>query len=173
MPLVLSGTSGVLDNSGAFIAGTAVASTSGTSIDFTSIPSWVKRVTINLNQVSTSGSSLLLVRIGTSSGVETTGYLSGAAQNATGAGYSTSTTGFVISVGNNTAAASSYNGSLILTTLNSNIWVGNGSLYEPNWLVGNFMSGSKTLAGTLDRVRITTTNGTDTFDAGSINIMWE
>jgi len=157
----------------AIVSGTAVASTSGTSIDFTSIPSWVKRVTVNLNQVSTNGSSLLLVRIGTSGGVETTGYLSGAAQNATGAGYSTSTTGFVISVGNNTVAASSYNGSLILTTLNSNIWVGNGSLYEPNWQVGNFMSGSKTLAGTLDRVRITTTNGTDTFDAGSINIMWE
>jgi hypothetical protein len=154
-------------------SGTAVASTSGTSIDFTSIPSWVKRVTVMFDAVSTNGTSLLLVRLGTSSGVETTGYLSGAAQSASGVGYSFSTVGFVISVGANTTAASSYNGALILTNLNSNIWVGNGSLYEPNWTVGNFMSGSKTLAGTLDRVRITTTNGTDTFDAGSINILYE
>jgi hypothetical protein len=34
-------------------------------------------------------------------------------------------------------------------------------------------SGTKSLSATLDRIRITTVNGTDTFDAGSINILYE
>jgi hypothetical protein len=29
------------------------------------------------------------------------------------------------------------------------------------------------LSGTLDRIRLTTVNGSDTFDAGSINIIYE
>jgi hypothetical protein len=37
----------------------------------------------------------------------------------------------------------------------------------------NSIGGFVPLSGTLDRVRITTANGTDTFDAGSINILYE
>ena len=173
MSLQLDGTSGVLGNSGAFIAGTAVASTSGTSITFTSIPSWVKRINVMFQTVSTNGSSLLLLRIGTVSGIETTGYASGSSQNTSTGGYATSTAGFVLSVANNTSASSSFNGSLLLSSLGSNTWAENGSLYDSNYTVGNFHSGSKTLGGTLTQLSITTVNGTDTFDAGTINILYE
>jgi hypothetical protein len=172
MPLQLSGTSGVLDNSGAFIAGTAVASTSGTSIDFTSIPSWVKRITVMFNSVSTNGTSLFQLQIGAGS-VTTTGYVSswvgGTTANSLGGSFST--TGF--GLGNFNAAASNFTGSFTIATIGSNIWIESGIIMLEG--VGNayMSSGRLTLGGALDRIRITTVNGTDTFDAGSINILYE
>ena len=151
-------------------SGTAVASTSGTSIDFTSIPSWVKRITVILNGVSFSGGASLRIQLGTSSGVETTGYSgSGAWIGASSTGAS-STSGFD-STGDGSAGLSRY-GAFTINLLGSNIWALTGSFSEAN----NFVfaiTGAKTLSGTLDRVRITSTNGTDTFDAGSINILYE
>jgi len=173
MALTLSGTSGVLDNSGAFIAGTAVASTSGTSIDFTSIPTWVKRVTVMFNGVSTNGTSLPLIQIGAGS-VATTGYLSVSSYTTGSAGASTSSTaGYVI---NNAAqAVQLITGTYVLNLLNSStgLWVGSCVLAFDGIAYNIVAGGSKTLSGTLDRVRITTVNGTDTFDAGSINILYE
>lgn len=149
------------------VAGTAVASTSGTSIDFTSIPSWVKRVTVILSDVSTNGTSQYICQIGDSGGIENSGYTGGAGSAASAAGNST---GYLISV--NQAAAGSYSGAAVLTNLSGNLWVVSGvtcgQAYTPS-----MFGGSKTLSATLDRVRITTVNGTDTFDAGSINIMYE
>jgi len=171
MPLELNGTTGVQGNSGAFVAGTAVASTSGTSIDFTSIPSWVKRITIMLSGVSTNGTSTLRFRIGTSSGFETTGYASTCTYAGLGISATNTTDGFD-GFGDDNASASR-NGILVLALLGSNNWTFAGNY---NYIVSayNFIfSGSKTLAGTLDRVRITTVNGTDTFDAGTINILYE
>ena len=146
--------------------GTAVASTSGTAIDFTSIPSWAKKITVMFSGVSTSGSSNILIQIGAGS-VTNTGYVSAATIPS---GAVSSTAGFI--VGNNTAAADTMYGSAILTTLGSNIWTEFANTYGGS---GNVRScaGGVTLSGTLDRVRITTVNGTDTFDAGNINIMWE
>ena len=60
------------------VSGTSVASTSGTSIDFTSIPSWVKRITVMFDGVSTNGTSNLQVQIGDSGGIENTGYTAAA-----------------------------------------------------------------------------------------------
>ena len=172
MSLQLSGTDGVLDNSGAFIRGTAVASTSGTSIDFTGIPSWVKRITVMLNSVSTNGSSLLQIQIGAGS-VTTTGYLSSSVGGTTAnlLGGTTSTAGFAITAF--TDATYSVNGTFVISTIGSNTWVENGIL-NTNTIANAYMSSGRiTLGGTLDRVRITTVNGTDTFDAGSINILYE
>lgn len=39
--------------------------------------------------------------------------------------------------------------------------------------VASTSGGTISLAGALDNVRLTTVNGTDTFDAGSINILYE
>lgn len=155
-------------------AGTAVASTSGTSIDFTSIPSWVKRITVMFNAVSTNGTSLLQIQIGDSGGVETSGYNSGAATQASATLYTANvTTGFVLSVSND-GASSSRHGSYILSKLDGDNWVGQGNIHESaSYTIGYHCAGSKTLSATLDRVRITTVNGTDTFDAGSINILYE
>jgi len=152
------------------VSGTAVASTSGTSIDFTGIPSTAKRITVMFSGVSTSGASLFLVQIGDSGGFENTGYVS-SSTGFTGAGGSTSssTSGFVIAY---EAANYLVSGQMLINSLGSNVWVeyGGGKLAtNACWVAG----GNKTLSDTLDRVRITTVNGTDTFDAGSINILWE
>ena len=162
------------------VSGTAVASTSGTSIDFTGIPSWVKRVTINFQGVSTNGTAEPLIQIGTSGGIQNTTYLGASTFLAVGSmGARPYSTGPASSAGyawfNSASASQLLNGSATLTILNSSngTWSLNGMLGDSQ---GNFMvisAGSKTLSGTLDRVRITTTNGTDTFDAGTINILYE
>jgi hypothetical protein len=158
---------------GSITSGTAVASTSGTSIDFTGIPSWVKRVTVMFNNVSLSGTATLLFQIGAGS-IANTGYAGNSSYStgASGAGIS-STSGFPI---NNTAlAVETVSGTAIFSLLNSStgFWVMQfvGNLGTAGYFV--IGSGSKTLSGTLDRVRLTTSNGTDTFDAGSINILYE
>lgn len=189
MPVTIDGTNGIttpdLESAGQvlsnglttslypLISGTAVASTSGTSIDFTGIPSWVKRVTVMFGGVSTNGSSIIQVQLGDSGGVENTGYatLGGYIQNSAASAVAGIASGFGI-----TAASSStsvYVGSVVLTLLGSNQWIANGSFARTDSVVQNFVQGSKTLSDTLDRVRITTVNGTDTFDAGSINILYE
>ena len=170
MPLVLNGTTGVQDNSGAFVAGTAVASTSGTSIDFTSIPSWVKRVTVMFQEVSTNGSSVILLQIGAGS-VTTTGYLGTASINTSVTLTASYTTGFGIS--QQAAATDIQHGTYVLTNLSGNSWVCVVNMADATRPATSQGAGSITLGGTLDRVRITTVNGTDTFDAGSINILYE
>ena len=152
---------------GGITSATAVASTSGTSIDFTSIPSWVKRVTVMMNGVSTNGSAALLVQLGAGS-VTTSGYLgTGFNLGATAVNY---TTGFGDGL---TAAAVIRQGSFVISSFGSNTWVCGANISTSDAARIAAISGSVTLSGTLDRVRITTVNGTDTFDAGSINIAYE
>ena len=152
--------------------GTAVASTSGTSIDFTGLPSWVKRITVMFAGVSTSSTSPFIIQLGSGT-VTTTGYESGAwsANTSNVAG----TTGFVLTGANQSTG--SYNGTISLVLFGSNKWVESGTLGQsvnPSGIGGGNVSGGQlTLGGTLDRVRITTVNGTDTFDAGSVNILYE
>jgi hypothetical protein len=153
------------------VSGTAVASTSGTSIDFTGIPSWVKRITVMFNSVSLSGTSSFLIQIGSGS-VNSSGYVStsnGTNQSSATGGVS-STTGFCWRSG---SAAFGVSGLMTLTLISSNTWisghVGKASTTEAQWGGGS----SPSLSGSLDRIRITTLNGTDTFDAGTINILYE
>lgn len=158
------------------IAGTAVASTSGTSIDFTSIPSWVKRITVMFNGVSTNSTSIRQIQLGDSGGIEASGYTGSVAiTNSAGAGGNTafSGAGFTITTSGNTLAADTMYGSLVFVNVSGNIWVGTGIFVSSNQPCSFYISGVKTLSDTLDRVRITTVNGTDTFDAGSINIFYE
>jgi len=156
-------------------SGTAQASTSGTSIDFTSIPSWVKRITVMFNSVSLSGTAMIRVQLGVSGTPETTGYLSGSgAIAATNAVVFQSSTAGIDMYGADVLYR--INGSLIFTTMGSNLWTFMGSTYNSPTTSTGFIqttSGSKTLAGTLNMVRITSSNGTDTFDNGSINILYE
>ena len=148
--------------------GTAVASTSGTSIDFTGLPSWIKRITVMFSGVSTSGTSNIQIQLGDSGGIENTGYVSTASVN--GTTLATSTAGFIAS--GTTAAATTVNGWYAICLMGSNIWTGGGSLARADGNMNN-AGGAKTLSDTLTQVRITTVNGTDTFDAGTINILYE
>jgi len=153
----------------ALTAATSVASTSGTSIDFTSIPSGVKRITVMFNNVSTNGASSKLLQIGISTGIENSGYDSQTALAGATAGYGTSTAGFILY---GSGAGESLYGHAVITLMGSNLWAYSSTCR----IATNYMQvagGSKTLSGTLDRLRITTVNGTDTFDAGSINILYE
>lgn len=176
MSVVINGSAGVTTSSGAVYngisAGTAVASTSGTSIDFTSIPSWVKRITVMFNGVSTNGTSNILFQLGTSSGVESTGYLGSVSRfGASALASAFSSAGFPLNLN---AAAEIYAGAITFTLVGSNIWTASGNFGGSSGVTYMFCcGGSKTTASTLDRVRITTVNGTDTFDAGSINILYE
>jgi hypothetical protein len=154
------------------VSGTSQTTTSGTSIDFTSIPSWVKRITVMFNGVSTNGASSGLVQLGTSSGITTSGYLGagGFYVNASSSGVTNATTGICFGLGD---ALRVIHGHVIFTLLGSNTWVASGAFGYSNAAGAGSCGGSVTLSGTLTQVRITTVNGTDTFDAGSVNIMYE
>ena len=162
---------GLVAGASLLTSGTAVASTSGTSIDFTGIPSWAKRVTVMFSGVSTNSTSFIQIQVGSTT-VTTSGYL-GSSQNMYTANlYQLSAlgTGFVINAG---SAGNIITGTLVLTLQTTNTWVGVGATTTSNAGSSNYQQGVIALGGTLDRVRITTVNGTDTFDAGSINIMYE
>jgi hypothetical protein len=176
MSVIIDGSAGVTTNSGAVYnsiqSGTAV-SASGTSIDFTSIPSWVKRITVMFDGVSTNGSSVPIIQLGDAGGFELTGYIS-TSTDFQGAGLAvvSQTTGLSIVAQqvNTYANVGSY--TLSLLNLATNTWTGGGNFVSSS-VRNSFSAGSKSLSATLDRVRITTVNGTDTFDAGSINILYE
>ena len=151
------------------VSGTSVATTSGTAVTFTSIPSWVKRITMVFNGVSTNGSSYPVLRIGSGS-VDSTSYVS--SSTVTYGPYLasiTSTSSYVIYTD---VAANALSGSIELNNVSGNIWIASGvfSLYAANGMV--ILGGTHTISGTLDRVQLTTINGTDTFDAGSVNILY-
>ena len=152
---------------------TAQNTTSGTSIDFSGIPAGVKRVTVLFNAVSINSAVSMIVQIGASGGIETTGYVSASyiAAN-TGANYANYTTGYGIFYDN---ATFNFSGSMVIQNISGNIWVANATLGSGQALTGLVVwsGGTKTLAGTLDRVRLTTTTGTPTFDNGSVNVFYE
>ena len=168
-------TAGTTEFAAAITSGTAVASTSGTSIDFTSIPSYVKRVTVMFNLVSISGSSQIQVQIGSGS-VTTTGYSSiGAVAGGANAAVGTAiTTGFIGWGGD---PGNFFSASCVITLLTATTYTAAiaGGVNQSGATFYSFASGgsSPVLSGALDRVRITTVNGTDTFDNGTINILYE
>lgn len=153
------------------VSGTAVVP-SGTSVDFTGIPSWVKRITMTFDLVSTNGSSNLLIQVGSGS-VSTSGYTSqciytGGSNNT---GSASSTAGYIITGANGATAQATGYLQMILETPNA--WVIGGSLTSITFGQANHTGGRIALGGALDRVRLTTVNGTDTFDAGLLNILYE
>ena len=170
--LVTDGSAATWNTVSGITNGTAVASTSGTAIDFTSIPSTAKKVIVMFNGVSTNGTSVVQVQIGSGT-VSTTSYYATASNFNSNLNLSS---GFPLDYGVNAVAANTRSGLLMLTLLGSNTWVGSGSSASQSStgtvLVVSFAGRSSSLSGTLDRVRITTVNGTDSFDAGTINISW-
>lgn len=144
------------------------ASASGTAVDVTGIPSWAQRVTVLLDGVSLSGTASILIQLGTSSGIETSSY-AGSGRRSTS--MTSSTAGFIVLT---SAATQAPSGALVLYLMNAstNKWVANGNFAGSD--SNNYdTAGVKSLAAALDRIRVTSSNGTDTFDAGTINIMWE
>jgi hypothetical protein len=152
--------------------GTQQNTTSGTSIDFTGIPSSVNRITAMFNGISTNGTSNYQLQIGSGS-VVTTGYTSYCANvdgtNATS--IATSTSAYLLKVGG-ISAASVGSGVAVLTRINGNTWVCSSS-FNLGTAINSVQNGVLALGGAIDRLRLTTAGGTDTFDAGTMNISWE
>jgi len=142
---------------------TSKASTSGTSVDFTGIPAWVKKITVMFNGVSTSGTSDLLIQLGDAGGIENTGYSSSYAQTTT---TGSSTSGLILA-----AATSSdlWYGSVIITSFGSNNWTSMGNLTNTGAV--RISAGYKATSETLTQIRVTVPSSA--FDAGSINILYE
>jgi len=144
--------------------------TTNTSLDFTGLPNWVKRITVMFNEVSGSGSSFRLVQLGTGSTTYTTsGYLATTSVVATTVNTTSSTAGFIMYQDN---AAYVLSGHMVITNVSGNIWV-NSHTGKVATTTSIFGGGSVTLGAALTAIRITTVGGTDTFDAGSVNILYE
>ena len=153
------------------VSDTAKSATS-TSVDFTGIPSWVKRITVMLDVVSTNGTSAIQLQLGDSGGIETSGYVSTVSSiSNTASGSNVLTSG--VPVNTASAAAGSYSGILTCVKMSGNLWSTSISCIRTDTAVAFVGAGNKTLSDTLTQVRITTVNGTDTFDAGTINILYE
>lgn len=152
------------------VSGTAQNTTSGTAIDFTGISSWAKRITVMFNGVSTNGTSIVQVQLGNGA-IVTTGYSSVASGFASSSATTFGATSGIIT-GDSSSGAMTRIGNIYLTTLGNNIWTVTGSFALPT-IGQHVFSGGLTLSGTLDRIRLTTVNGTDLFDAGSVNLLWE
>jgi hypothetical protein len=156
---------------GKMVLGTAV-NASGAAIDFTGIPSWVKRITVMFAGVSTNGSSTPIVQIGCSAnGIETSGYTG--AYYVGGADTHQGSFNSYFQLTDAVSASHAISGILFLSLANTNnTWVESSTLGDDGAYI-KLSGGVKKLGGSLDRVRITTANGTDAFDAGSVNIMYE
>jgi len=177
MPVIINGSAGVTTNSGAVYdslqRGTALTAVTNftTSADFTNIPTWVRRITLIFSDISLSGSDNVLVQIGDSGGLETTGYLGANGYAISGAATVAGnfTTGWGIAVG---SASGVFFGTMQIVNLTGNTWVSSFSGGFSNAAAFSGGGGNKTLSAQLDRVSVTRT-GTNTFDAGTINILFE
>lgn len=151
---------------------TSVASTSGTAIDFTSIPSWVRRITVMLNGVSHSSATTneIFVRLGTSGGLVTSGYTSGGSYTGTATAGNNPTAGF--GTGGILGSTNILHGIMSICNVTSNTWTASFSGALSDSAYAYMSGGSIALAGTLDRLSILTSNGA-TFDAGNVNILYE
>jgi hypothetical protein len=175
-------TGAVLNSMGSSVitAQTAVTLTTQTSVDFTSIPSWVKKITVMFSGVSfNSTTPQIRIQLGYGSTTfEATGYTSIASSiNSSGTVQilSTLTTGFYAmrSVG---LVADTINGTVVLTNVSGNTWVSNGFSGRTSSGVTLCMSstGTKTITGgVLTGVRIGHDGTTEQFDAGTVNIFYE
>jgi len=165
---------GILDLAGGFTIGTEVATTSGTTADFTSIPAGTKQIIINFAGVSWSATnSSPTIVIGDAGGFETSGYVGAGGQTAS-ATSSSRTDSFALADTNRVAAADTLHGSVILTLEDASnyVWICNGMV----GIAGSsdsvmFATGSKALSAELTQVRVTTVGG-DTYDAGAINVQY-
>lgn len=151
----------------------AAQSASGTAVNFNSIPSWVNRIVITIDGVSTSGSSIVQVQLGTAASFEVTGYVGGVDTIVSSGGVPAAfTTGLALERAGAPAASQSRYGVVTLIRSSANGWLMSGSNFN-DVLATGLSNARKVLADVLTRVRITTVNGTDTFDAGQFSVLMD
>jgi hypothetical protein len=158
---------------GRMVLDTAKASSSGTSVDFTGVPSWAKKISVTFTDVGTNGTSQFLVQVGTGGSFVTSSYVSSSSlQYGTNlVSQASYTTGFGIY---SNQASDVIFGTLVIQLHQIYVYVASGT-FAIAGRTGIASSAGRTtnIAGAIDRIRITTVNGTDAFDGGNINILYE
>ncbi len=152
-----------------------VPTTSGATIDITGIPSWAKEIILQFESVSTNGTSAYLLQLGDAGGPETAGYLGAITQFAAATMETANINGSAgFQLQTTVASGSSIHGAVTFTLKDATnfTWIGTGILGRSDTTVQNLVSGSKSLSAALTQIRLTTANGTDTFDAGSIAVLY-
>ena len=149
----------------------SLPATTGTQLDFTGIPAGINRVTLQFTDVSTNGTAAIIVQLGTPSGVEATNYLGSAARLEASPAYANLSSGF--EVPGNVATAVRHGTLTLVRRPGGNVWTAEGKIARSDIAGIGIVAGYKSLAGVLDRVRITTVGGSNVFDGGTINIIGE
>jgi hypothetical protein len=173
MSVIINGSAGVITNSGAVYdslqRGTAITLTNQTAPEFTSIPSWVRRITLMFNGVSTNSTGVPLIQIGAGS-YTTSGYLGSVSSILSTVGSVNYSSGAALV--NAAVATQVHYGAVRITNISGNNWVFDGVLGRSDAAATSVTGGVLALSGTLDRVRLFI-DGTQQFDAGTINIIFE
>lgn len=157
-----------------FTVGAAIPTTSGANIDINSVfPSWARHIRLGFVGVSHNGTDPLRFQLGDSGGIENSGYSSNGLLAASGsaAAYAASTAGF--DTGNPAAATFTLHGIVEFISADGLTWACVGNLGNPGDGRFSTFGGSKTLSAALDRIRVTTPGGANTFDAGFIIPSWQ
>lgn len=166
-------TRAMVPNHNRIVLATMQATTSGTEVNFNSIPAGVRRIVIHFNGLSLSGTDNLLIQIGDAGGPETTGYLSTSSRLTDSSAVVTTrdTTGFFINLPN--AGAGVVQGQMVLELMDAATftWTETHTLGRSDASTVITGGGSKSLSAELDRLHIIPT-GANTFDAGAINISY-
>lgn len=159
------------------VALSPVATTSGTSVTLASgLPSWARKVTIRVVGISTNGTSGYIFQLGTSGGFITSGYTGAGnkVEDAAATAGNSNGSGFRAFVPPSAAATLDGAFTLELHDSSTNTWVIHGLAARSVTTASNYIvSGSIALSGVLTQIRITTTGGADTFDAGSASVRYE
>lgn len=151
--------------------------TTSTIGEVTNIPTWVKRITVTMYNVSTTSTGSILLRVGTNAGYITSGYDTHAAGINGGTGQYGGTGGSALAgwliMPSGVAATNAISGHAIITYTESGIWVVSGTvLYTTNTGAMQIFAGHINLGASI-LTRATLFTSTGFFDTGSVNIMYE
>jgi hypothetical protein len=153
------------------VSGTSITLTNQTAPAFTDIPSWVKRITLMFQGVSTNSTGAPLIQLGTGSSptYTTSGYLGASSSMDAAVGTTNYTTGFGI---RSALATRVFHGNIVITNVTGNVWTASGNLGFSDAAASLITAGSISLGAALTAVRLFI-DGTQQFDAGTINILYE
>jgi len=151
-----------------------LAHNTSTNLLFDSIPEWVTKMHMTFVNLSTDGTSVIQALLGDGGGIEASGYHAGVTEivNATPTTSSQIDNGFSIRV--TQSAAYFLNGVInFYRATSSHIWVVDGHTIDSSSARTSYFAGSKALSTTMTQVQLTMDNGSDTFDSGSVGLMYE
>jgi hypothetical protein len=155
---------------GLLVSGTAQTA-SGSSVDFTGLPAGVRRITVTMTDISFAASGVAKLRLGTSGGLVASGYVSSSTVLSTTPTIAISSVTDGIAQFNAGANATVFTGQIVIVNITGNTWQATGSVVRLNDNSSSLINGYIALGGTLDRLSLVAT--TSTFDAGTINILYE